>query len=190
MNWKRTRLAGAQFAFIKATDGASIIDEQFKANWPGSKEAGLLRGAYHYFRNSVDPIAQAELFIKTVGLMGPGWGELPLVIDLEDTSRPPAKTSVEQQARKFCDFVAAETSGDPVMVYTNYSWGLSNLKDPSWMQFPLWIAGYTRTVPSVPNPWLPGMQKVWQVEASPYGAYYGASSPKIDRDVMHYDSNY
>ena len=135
--------------------------------------------------------------------MGDGWGELPMVIDCEDKGTVAAKLmyrvglalatvrpTVEQVARRFTDTVASISNGEPVMAYTNLAWAQTYLKDPSWMQYPLWVANYVRTAPAVPNPWLPGTQKVWQVEASPYGAYYGASSPKIDRDVMEYDGNY
>ena len=64
--------------------GNSITDPQFKANWKNS--AGLLpRGAYHFFRTNLDPIQQAKLFITTIeSLDMKGWGELPMVVDVED----------------------------------------------------------------------------------------------------------
>ena len=37
------------FVFIKATEGIGNLDPQFKRNWKRSKDAGLIRGAYHFF---------------------------------------------------------------------------------------------------------------------------------------------
>ena len=37
------------FVFIKATEGIVNTDPQFKRNWKKSKQAGLIRGAYHFF---------------------------------------------------------------------------------------------------------------------------------------------
>src|SRR5438067_4311670 len=37
------------FAFIKATEGLGNTDKLFKRNWKKTKEAGVTRGAYHFF---------------------------------------------------------------------------------------------------------------------------------------------
>src|SRR5215213_3249433 len=37
------------FAFIKATEGVRNEDVFFKRNWKKAREAGLARGAYHFF---------------------------------------------------------------------------------------------------------------------------------------------
>ena len=37
------------FAFIKATEGNGNIDPYFKRNWKKAKDAGVIRGAYHFF---------------------------------------------------------------------------------------------------------------------------------------------
>src|ERR1700726_4953711 len=37
------------FAFIKATEGLENEDGYFGRNWKKAKEAGLIRGAYHFF---------------------------------------------------------------------------------------------------------------------------------------------
>src|SRR5687768_11089704 len=66
------------FAFIKATEGRDMVDPFFRKNWKKSKEAGVIRGAYHFFIHSKDGREQAERFIKTVRLES---GDLPPVID-------------------------------------------------------------------------------------------------------------
>jgi lysozyme len=37
------------FAFIKATEGLNKVDKHFKRNWMKAGEAGIARGAYHFF---------------------------------------------------------------------------------------------------------------------------------------------
>src|SRR5688572_22629007 len=51
------------FAFIKATEGAGNVDPYFKRNWRKAKEAGIIRGAYHFFIASKDGTKQAQNFI-------------------------------------------------------------------------------------------------------------------------------
>ncbi|HYH55040.1 MAG TPA: GH25 family lysozyme, partial [Anseongella sp.] len=41
------------FAYIKATEGMLLVDQYFKRNWKESREQGILRGAYHYFKPHV-----------------------------------------------------------------------------------------------------------------------------------------
>ena len=53
------------YVFIKATEGTSLKDKHFKKHWRKAKEAGVRRGAYHFFRSSTDPEKQAKHFIKS-----------------------------------------------------------------------------------------------------------------------------
>jgi lysozyme len=68
------------FAFIKATEGLGNVDKQFKRNWKKSAEAGVIRGAYHFFLPTKSGKTQAENFIKTVKLEP---GDMPPVLDIE-----------------------------------------------------------------------------------------------------------
>lgn len=53
------------FAFIKATEGSGYTDPQFKRNWRKAKEAGLIRGAYHFFiHQGMEKHKQTILSIK------------------------------------------------------------------------------------------------------------------------------
>ncbi|HRI21555.1 MAG TPA: GH25 family lysozyme, partial [Panacibacter sp.] len=42
------------FTFIKATEGLGNTDKQFKRNWLQAKQAGICRGAYHFFLATKD----------------------------------------------------------------------------------------------------------------------------------------
>ncbi len=66
IDWAKLRTQGANFAFIKATDGGDHTDPMFKTNWHGAKAAGLKRGAYHFFYWCRTAGEQADWFIRNV----------------------------------------------------------------------------------------------------------------------------
>lgn len=198
MNWNVAKQAGIQFAFIRATDGLTYKDQQFGINWRGAEAMGIQRGAYHFFRNNLDANKQAEWFVNTVMALGSGWGELPLVCDVEDKGTVAltaarimaaigvARPTVEQAVKTFTDRVSVLTNGEPVMIYTSPAYITSFFKWPGWSLYPLWLANYIPTAPSVPSPWHPDRIKCWQFRVDINGAFYGASSPKIDLDVGYW----
>jgi lysozyme len=49
IDWERVANDGISFAYMKATEGNEFVDERFADNWRGAANAGLDRGAYHYF---------------------------------------------------------------------------------------------------------------------------------------------
>ena len=53
-----------RFAYMRATRGLSLIDYRFTENWANTKDAGLRRGAYHFFTFSDDATQQANFFLK------------------------------------------------------------------------------------------------------------------------------
>ena len=53
-----------QFMFIKATEGATVIDGLFSKNRAAAKSAGLMVGAYHFLTTSSDAESQ---FSRPVG---------------------------------------------------------------------------------------------------------------------------
>lgn len=46
IDWEHFREQGIDFAFIKATEGSSLVDERFEENREGAKAAGLYAGAF------------------------------------------------------------------------------------------------------------------------------------------------
>ena len=66
IDWPKVRATGQRYVFVKATEGITYKDSTFKFNWSGAKTAGLLRGAYHFFRCNVDAKKQADYFIEYV----------------------------------------------------------------------------------------------------------------------------
>lgn len=82
IEWKLVRLAGFQFAFLKATEGKTFNDPYFAQNRAQAELAGVRIGPYHFARpDHNDPITEARHFAEVVGKLKAG--ELRPVLDYE-----------------------------------------------------------------------------------------------------------
>ncbi len=153
IDWPKVRATGQRFVFTKATEGDFYADPTFDDNWAGAKSAGLLRGAYHFFRCNVDPKKQADKFINYVNSMNDK-GELPPVLDLESNDGQ-AKDKVIARAKTWLDLVEAEFGRKPIIYSGQYFlqdyFSMPGGGPPAWAKdYPLWVAQY-------PNMYTPGM---------------------------------
>lgn len=89
IDWPAARANGVNFAFVKATEGGDRVDEMFRSHWSGAANAGVRRGAYHFFYHCRAPEEQARWFFKHVPRRS---GDLPPVIDMEWTPTSPTCT--------------------------------------------------------------------------------------------------
>lgn len=80
IDWPTLRKQGANFAFIKATEGGKHVDRLFDQNWKNAKAAGIPTGAYHFFYWCRSAEEQANWFIRHVPREK---GSLPPVLDVE-----------------------------------------------------------------------------------------------------------
>jgi lysozyme len=161
INWASVKAAGKTFAFARVSDGLSYPDNKFASNWPAMKSAGIVRGAYQYFRPSADANAQADLMldkIKAAGGLQPG--DLPPVLDLE-TDSGLAASVVVARAKTWLAKVEAQTGVKPI-VYTAAF--MSNVIGTSFSGYTLWVANYGATCPLMPSGWTDW--KFWQTSDS------------------------
>jgi GH25 family lysozyme M1 (1,4-beta-N-acetylmuramidase) len=68
-----------EFAIMKCTEGLAVADARFAEYKAGARKAGLGIGYYHFARG-LDPVKEAEFFVKSVGDIAEG--EL-LALDFE-----------------------------------------------------------------------------------------------------------
>ena len=61
VDWNAVGQAGIAFAFAKSTEGDTFQDPQFGTNCAGMKEAGIIRGAYHFFRPAKSVPARSKI---------------------------------------------------------------------------------------------------------------------------------
>lgn len=73
------------FVWIKATEGASFRDKKFSDNHRMAGDAGLKRGAYHFFRFDRDGVEQA---INLLEAIGDRQLEMGVAIDVETSGNP------------------------------------------------------------------------------------------------------
>ncbi len=157
INWKMVKQMKVEnvkvgFSFIKATEGIGFVDDMFRRNWKKSKEAGVTRGAYHYFIPYKSGKAQAENFIETVDLQP---GDLPPVLDVETVTGSNAK-ELKQNAKDWLKAIETAYKVKPI-IYTGvdfYARYLGNDFD----SYPLWAAHYQqKREPRISRPW-----NIWQ----------------------------
>lgn len=180
ISWKEVRAMKVKdkkigFTFIKATEGTDRIDPQFRRNWLKSEEAGLPRGAYHFFLPAKNAKAQAKNFIETVRLKT---GDLPPVIDVEHTNGRPVK-EIKQKVREWLTIIETYYDVKPI-IYTNAHFYERYLQD-DFDDYPLWVAHYLEPVaPRVGREW-----QFWQ--HSEQGRVNGINSA-VDFNVFKGDS--
>lgn len=163
------------FAFIKATEGISNIDPLFNRNWKRSKEAGMIRGAYHFFIASKDGRKQAENFIKNVDLRK---NDLPPVVDIEQMNGA-SITVLKNELKECLDVLELHFKVKPV-IYTNVDFYKKKLGE-EFDEYPLWAAHYFQyNEPRINRSWT-----FWQ--HSEVGRVNGIFS-KVDFNVFNGDS--
>lgn len=164
-----------RFAFIKATEGLGNMDRHFKRNWKKAQDAGIPRGAYHFFLATKSGKAQAQNFIARVDLEK---GDLPPVIDVEQTyGVTPQK--LRQNVKDFLNALEYNYGVKPI-IYTNVDFYNRYLKD-SFDRYPLWVAHYLRRDhPRIERNW-----SFWQ--HNEMGRVDGVLQP-VDFNVFNGDS--
>jgi uncharacterized protein (TIGR03382 family) len=172
--------AGIDFAIIRVSDGANYNDSKFAANWQGAKDAGVIRGVYQFFRPGQDPIAQADLLINKVGVLGPD--DLPAVIDVEATDGQSAAT-IAANVGIWLERVKAGTGKTPIIYTGKYFWN-DNVQTTAYNGYPLWVAQYGPVCPDLPTAW-----SDWTMfQYSSTGSVAGISG-NVDTDKFNGDLN-
>ena len=128
------------FVFMKATEGTTFTDKSFAKNWEESREAGFLRGAYHYFNIESDGKKQAEHFISVVPKER---NTLPPVIDIEELGDDQARMIVE--LRQYATTIENHYGVKPIFYVNNKTYEeyiRDNFKD-----YLIWYAIYNANPP-------------------------------------------
>jgi lysozyme len=147
VDWVQARADGTRFAFLKATEGGDFLDDTFMAHWIATRDAGVKRGAYHFYywcRNVED---QISWFIRNVPVEADA---LPPVLDVEwngDSKTCPKKVPRAEALaamKRFLRAVEAHYHKKPV-IYTSIDF-YREIIDGDLNEYPLWV----RTVKAHP----------------------------------------
>lgn len=141
IDWKKVRSMQEDsvrigFAFVKASEGLTLVDPYFKRNWREAPKVGIPCGAYHFLRPKKNGLWQARFFLQNVNIEK---GDLPPVADIErlDGTSP---EKMRKELKAFLEHIEKKTGVTPI-IYTNltfYQDYLSGYFD----DYPLWIAHY------------------------------------------------
>jgi GH25 family lysozyme M1 (1,4-beta-N-acetylmuramidase) len=160
VDWSRVRDRGAGFAYAKASEGTYYTNPYFAQQYNGSRQAGLVRGAYHFaVPSNSGGAAQADYFIAHGGAWSPDGKTLPGMLDLEGNPYGPrcyGQTSTQLVAwiKGFAAEYHSETSRYPV-IYTNATWWADCTADSGAFSGhdPLWVAHYAAKAGPLPGGW-------------------------------------
>lgn len=138
IDWNVLAAQNIRFAYIKATEGSSYVDERFADNFGMARQTGLRVGAYHFFSFDSPGTIQALNFIETVEAFD---GMLPPVVDVEFygnmEANPPDPEEVRAQIQAYLDAVEDAYGQRPVIYATYESWEL--YIENRFDDYPLWI---------------------------------------------------
>ncbi len=177
VDWPAVRRAGHSFAFIKASEGIDLPDPEFEANWRAAGEAGLVRGAYHFYVTEDDPHAQAMLFISRVALEP---GDLAPVVDIELIGHGTSQ-GLAERLRRFLGLLETHY-GVPPIIYTAPTFWNAHLDD-SFGRHPLWIAEYEVESPTLPKGWDRWHLWQWQGDAAIPGVEKTVDLSRVNRET-------
>tara|TARA_R110002072_G_scaffold85859_11_gene194114 strand:+ start:617 stop:1405 length:789 start_codon:yes stop_codon:yes gene_type:complete len=164
IDWNTARRNGLNFAFIKATEGGDLLDAEFKNHWRGAGQAGVARGAYHFYYFCTSPEVQAQWFIRNV----PRGNMLPPVLDMEwnpfsptcATVRPPGN-EVRDQMRRWLNIVTAHYGQKPIIYTTPKFYSENDLGRVNGYEF--WL----RSTAEPPSKTFPGQRwTFWQYSST------------------------
>lgn len=138
IDWKTLSANDISFAFIKATEGSSLVDPRFAFNFSEAQKTGIAVGAYHFFSYDSPAETQAELFIDTVA---PFNGMLPPVIDLEFygnyEKNPPSREYVAKELGIMLNMIERHYGLKPIIYATERSYDL--YISGAYSEYDIWI---------------------------------------------------
>ncbi|MFB7504959.1 lysozyme [Streptomyces broussonetiae] len=166
VDWGAARARGARFVYVKATESTDYRNPYFSQQYDGARDAGLVRGAYHFaLPDESSGARQARYFVQHGGdWRADGW-TLPPALDIEYNPYSKkykcyglGKKRMVRWIRSFSDEVKQETGRRPVIYTTSQWWKLCTGNSRAFSSsHPLWIA---RHGGSDPEP-LPGGWRYW-----------------------------
>ncbi|MFD8819987.1 lysozyme [Streptomyces sp. NPDC059627] len=129
VDWPGARAKGARFVYIKATESTTYHNPYFDQQYDGSRQAGIMRGAYHFaLPDKSSGTRQAAYFVSHGGAWtADGW-TLPPALDIEYNPYDKkhrcyglSKAAMTGWIRSFSDEMQRETGRRPV-IYTTTNW--------------------------------------------------------------------
>ena len=184
LKYELNRLNTLHFLICKATEGLYKVDPEFADNWKFIKEKGFVRGAYHFYHDKDNPVAQADHFLTTI--KGMSNEDIPPVIDVEESSLKGITNirTFNHTLLVLLRHIAEKTKRKPI-IYTNLQFANKYMVNDSLSNYPLWLAEYSKRMkPIIPRIWRKKGYIIWQKNDS-----YKINSGKTDFDIFNGDGH-
>lgn len=170
---EKTFMQPVFFAYMKATEGATVKDEMFNVRMIEAERHGITKGAYHFLHLG-SPIAdQLKNFFETVTWTS---GDLPpaLDVELDDEIKKYGVKVFQSMTLEWLEKVEERMGVRPI-IYTRESIRNNYLNDPKFKKYQFWIARYSDNGPDNFD-W-----QIWQ--KSEYGQISGCRG-NVDIDIF------
>lgn len=125
VDFKAIKAAGFAFVILKATESTNYTDPTFAPRWRAALDAGLIVGAYHFFRSNADGRLQADYHLDAIRplLEASGGKVIPPANDVETAD---GATIAARKAR-ICDWhnlIRGALNMTPLVYSSQYLWSL------------------------------------------------------------------
>ena len=144
IDWRTVARTGeVVYVYVKATEGAQLVDDTYITNIQGARKAGLKVGCYHFYRPNVSPQLQFQNMVSVVSLRHQ---DLIPIIDVEIRGRD-LLPYFQQNLRNFLNMVEQHYRVKPIL-YTSRDFYNKHLSGP-FSDYKYMIARYAAEVPDL-----------------------------------------
>lgn len=156
IDWKKVaKKSDVKFVYIKATQGATVVDDKYAYNNREARKHGILCGAYHYFSSASSVKDQFRAFTRVVKKKDQ---DLIPVIDIEREgmkhwSRKEIRRNLDEMIRLF-----RKHYGKAPIIYSQYIFYNEYLA-PYYNHYILFLAKYSKGRPIIKGK---GKVNIWQ----------------------------
>ncbi len=165
------------FIFIKATEGCSVRNAYYTADYNAARSHGYPVGTYHFFSPKSNGADQARYFLAHAHVRQ---GDLPPVLDLEpmpsQVQAMGGSVAMWRRVRNWLQIVEKATGMRPIL-YVSQTFVNRYLDDAPDIKhaYPVWIARYGEFKPDV---------KLWVWQLAPDGRVKGINGA-VDINVFN-----
>ena len=154
------------FIFIKSTEGTTVLNPYYTADYLAARKNGYTVGTYHFFSTRTSGALQARHFLKNLHLTA---DDLPPVLDVEplaaQVTQMGGAKAMWQQVRAWLTAVERQTGMRPILYISQaFVNKYLDLAPDIKQDYPVWIARYGDYKPDV---------KLWIWQLAPDGQVTG-----------------
>ncbi|MBT2504357.1 lysozyme [Streptomyces sp. ISL-98] len=170
VDWRKAKSKGAKFVYVKATESHSYRNPYYNQQYKGSRNAGIIRGAYHFaVPDKSSGKTQASHFVRNGGHWRADGRTLPPAVDLEHNPYGRNKcyglsrSKMVSWIRSFSNEVKRRTGRRPVIYTTTLWWNECTGKSRAFgSNHALWLARYNASPGPLPAGW--SYWTMWQFD--------------------------